>query len=188
MNNLFKFSIVAFLSFFIISCSEDSIDQSFEQNDTDANKEMVELLESKYGVTTKISDNGNFQFTYPDGRILNATITNESVIISGTRLNKTTLELQKLTKEEIDNYTNSRDNYFLNSVEKEDFISTINNVSNLEIGLYKRPCDEHPSNEEFDDCFKREWDEFCDGFVGCLAQATNPVLVAAVIAGHCAAC
>ena len=188
MTNLFKFSIVAVLSFFIISCSEDSIDQSFEQNDTNANKEMIGLLESKYGITTEISDNGNFQFTYPDGRVLNTTISNESVIISGTRINNTTFELQKLTKGDIDNYTNSSDNFFLNSVEKQNFISTVNNISNLEIGLYARPCDEHPSNEEFDDCFAREWDEFCDGLVGCLAQATNPVLIAAVIAGHCAAC
>ena len=53
---------------------------------------------------------------------------------------------------------------------------------------FRSPCDEHPGGEEFKVCFKREWSEFCDGLVGCLAQATNPVYIAAVIAGHCVAC
>lgn len=183
MRNTIKISFIFLLTLIIASCSQD--DAVTENQAEIADKQMIELLNSKLGVETTI-EKGNYKFTYPDGPYLLANTLGENITVSGTRINNKTFIFEKLNQNEIIDTTNPY--VFLNTVNKQDFISTVNNLSNLEIGLYARPCDEHPSNEEFDDCFEREWDEFCDGFVGCVAQATNPVLIAAVIAGHCAAC
>ena len=50
--------------------------------------------------------------------------------------------------------------------------------------LYTRAPD-HPEGQSFSDCFKEDWGAFCDGFVSCLAQITNPLAVAGAIAIHC---
>lgn len=177
------FSIILSLTFF--ACDTEETNTNLENESELANKQMIELLNSKLGIETTI-ENGDFKFTYPDGRFLLAISSNENITISGTRINNETLVFNKLSQDEI--IDSSNPDVLLKSIKKQDFISTVNDVSNLKIGLVARPCNQHPSNEDFDDCFKREWDEFCDGFIGCLAQATNPVLIAAVIAGHCAAC
>lgn len=39
--------------------------------------------------------------------------------------------------------------------------------------------------ETFKECFVREWQEFCDDWSSCIAQAVHPVAVAAAIAIHC---
>lgn len=51
-----------------------------------------------------------------------------------------------------------------------------------------KPCKDHPTSESFDDCFAREWDDFCRDMVGCVLQSTQPVLVATLIAIHCIDC
>jgi len=33
--------------------------------------------------------------------------------------------------------------------------------------------------ETFNQCFVREWNDFCDGFLGCMALATHPVAIGA---------
>ena len=52
----------------------------------------------------------------------------------------------------------------------------------------EKPCSQHSSGQTFKQCFKQEWTDFCDGFVGCLAQATSPIRVGALIGLHCAYC
>jgi len=51
-----------------------------------------------------------------------------------------------------------------------------------------RPCGHHPGGESFKDCYKREWDEFCDSFVSCIFRDMNAPIVAIVIAAHCCYC
>ncbi len=49
-------------------------------------------------------------------------------------------------------------------------------------------CDELGSRrpgESYGDCFSRNWSNFCCDFTGCLAQITNPHLVATAIAVTC---
>lgn len=187
MKYLLKLTFTFILSLFIFGCSNDNVEDI--ENETEiANNQMIDLLNSKFGVVTTDLGNGGFKFTYPNGKFLTTSSTENSIIVTGTRLNNEIIDFDKLSANEINNLNNSKSQYFLNAINKQTFISNVNNNSNLEQGLYARPCDEHPSDEEFDDCFEREWDEFCDGFVGCVAQATNPVLIAAVVAGHCAAC
>ena len=50
------------------------------------------------------------------------------------------------------------------------------------------PCDQHAPNETFNKCFEREWKDFCSDAPSCIAQAVNPVVIAAAIAIHCATC
>lgn len=55
-------------------------------------------------------------------------------------------------------------------------------------GLFVKGIDSHglnPRYETFEECFVREWQDFCDDFVSCVAQATNPIPVAIAIAIHC---
>lgn len=51
-------------------------------------------------------------------------------------------------------------------------------INNRELGPRKK-------GETFNGCFARNWTSFCDGLVGCIAQATNPVIVGAAIAIEC---
>jgi len=50
------------------------------------------------------------------------------------------------------------------------------------------PCGEHPGSESFDDCFARQWNDFCWDMVGCVTLATHPIAVATLIAIHCIIC
>ncbi len=54
--------------------------------------------------------------------------------------------------------------------------------------LNRSTCDQHAGGEDFNDCFSREFGEFCDGFLGCLSLATNPAIISGVIAVHCLVC
>ncbi len=74
------------------------------------------------------------------------------------------------------------------------FINDINgNFENRNNNLKKYSksygdCDElgeRRSGESFDDCFKRNWSDFCCDFIGCMAQITNPTAVAAAITLVC---
>ncbi len=59
-----------------------------------------------------------------------------------------------------------------------DGLLTSDEVISRELGPRKE-------NETFNQCFARNWTSFCDGFVGCVAEATNPIVVAAAIAIEC---
>ncbi|TVZ52860.1 hypothetical protein [Dokdonia sp. Hel_I_53] len=177
------------LSIVMFSCSNNTDD--IETSDVNADIEMSKILESKYGISTTILDKGGYEFNYPDGRKLFIETNNQGYTISGSRINNESFTLNQVSSEEFNRNMNSQSEMFMNSIPKQEYIKAVNSRTNLDSKLAARlvaPCDEHPSSEDFDKCFKREWDEFCDGMVGCVAQATNPVLIAAVIAGHCAAC
>lgn len=201
MKNLVSLTLITLFMF--TSCSKDNEEIITNQNinsdnsslqyrsgNKEADDEMAEVLLTKYGVeTTSIGEN-EFSFKYPDERILNIKISGNKVTLSGTRINNETYIFDNLTQSQIDNLDYNSDYLLESNILISDFIFNVNDLSKLspsEAAL-ARPCNEHPSNESFKSCFKREWDEFCDGLVGCLAQATNPHLIAGVIAAHCAAC
>ncbi|GEM_PF-2153403 len=52
--------------------------------------------------------------------------------------------------------------------------------------IVSRELGARKKGETFNNCFARNWTSFCDGLVGCVAQATNPIPVAAAIAIVCA--
>jgi hypothetical protein len=152
---------------------------------------MTTLLKSRLGINTEDLGGGSFKFTYPDGRNLIVKKENDVYIANGTRINNKSFTVSLDDGEEsITERLKFIDNEINTTITKEEFISTVNDYSKLsnEFLLTRSPCDNHPSDESFDDCFAREFQEFCDGFLGCVALATNPVLISAVIAGHCAAC
>ena len=75
------------------------------------------------------------------------------------------------------------------------FINTIDDSFDKRKGNIKTysmsnpDCDElgkRRSGESFDDCFKRNWSNFCCDFIGCLAQIANPLAIAAAITIVCA--
>lgn len=110
------------------------------------------------------------------------------VILSGSRINNVILRMSLLDgTEPISDRMKFSINETKEIISKQDFIRSLNSSSNLEnqMTMAAAPCDEHSSNETFDE---QEWDDFCDGLAGCLAQATNPVLLAIVIAIHCGVC
>jgi len=67
------------------------------------------------------------------------------------------------------------------------FYDSSDSFTNNDIYVYL-PCSQHPAGQSFEDCFSTEWVGFCDGFISCLAQATNPLPIAAAIAIHCLDC
>ena len=56
------------------------------------------------------------------------------------------------------------------------------------ISILKANCDElgaRRPNESFNDCFERNWNNFCCDFIGCMVQITRAPLVAAAITLVC---
>lgn len=192
MRKLLKLNIILSVVVMVFACSSENNEGTPLDHQAEiSNEQIIEKLNSRLGVKTLDLGNGNFEFTYPDGRSLILANKNGNYFINGTRINNQTIliALQDNSKpitERLE-FTDASNGTLLG---KKQFISMVNDYSKLSAGssLVMRPCNQHPSNESFDDCFSREWDEFCDGFLGCVAQATNPVIIAAVIAGHCAAC
>lgn len=115
---------------------------------------------------------------YNDGREAVITQTASGTYeAKGTKLNNQTLSLNYLPISKNDEFEITNLTFNMNTEVNSDGKTT-----------FAAPCSQHPSNEEFDDCFLREWKAFCDGFVGCFAQATNPHAVALAIAIHCVSC
>ena len=188
MKKIFTFALsLSIITLIAFSCSNDEAISNNQE--AQANKEMAEVLQTKYGIETTILDNGSFEFKYLDGRILNVSQNDGKIVFTGSRVNNEKLTFESVTKDVALENLNSKSNLFLKGIPKQEFIKSVNNYSNLnQLAKVASPCDEHSSNEEFDDCVEREVDEFCDGLVGCLALATNPVIIIGVIAIHCAAC
>ena len=176
--------IFILLLLFFCSCSQN---ENITQAEHQAN--LLNYIEKNYNVQVTSTVNG-YKLKYTDSRYLLIENLDDKTIISGTKINNDKFELSidegnSPIYKRIDPYFQKENN----GNNKQNFILTVNSYQNLNGSLtMNKPCDEHPSEEEFDDCFEREWDEFCDGFIGCMAQITNGPLIAAVIAIHCAAC
>lgn len=185
------FMVVASLAVATYSCSREENFNEESNNLLEADQQMAAILSERYAIETNFLSDGNLQFEYPNGQILEVDRTDGEVILSGSRINNAILRTDLI---EGPGPVSNRIQFSLfetkEIISKQDFIKSINRSSNLEnnITMAAAPCDEHPSDETFNECFAQEWEDFCDGLAGCLAQATNPVIIAAVIAIHCGVC
>lgn len=190
-KSLHLFTVLMAFCLISYSCSQEEDLNEKSQKLVEANQQLANILSEKYGIETINLEDGNFRFKYPDERILQVNNEGGEVILTGSRINNEIFKIRMADENKASSYQlefldeNSR-----KTISKQRFISAVNSSSNIVNSGFKAaaPCDEHISNETFDECFKKEWDDFCDGMAGCVAQAVNPVFVAAVIAGHCAAC
>ena len=160
------FSIIS-----VISCSkEDEHMEDINSSLTEKKGETTsqESIFKSYGIEFVENEDGSFILKYQDGLFVEVRETKYGTyLINGNKIEGRTFELTK------------------SDMEKDGLPYVIKDITDY--NRIAAPCDQHPSGESFKKCFKREWDNFCDGLVGCLAQATNPVAVATAITIHCAA-
>lgn len=65
---------------------------------------------------------------------------------------------------------------------------TYNDPNTNHVNGYPGDCNKLGSrkqNESYEDCYERNYDNFCCDFIGCLAQDTQPILVSLAIAITC---
>ena len=172
MRNLIKLTFLL-LSFGITfySCSDDS---STELEQTIESKIKAEdILKEKYGIMATDLGNGNFEFLYPNGESLNIQNINGNFLISGSRISNKSFGL-KINEEGFDfnEKFELTDTTFKKSITHSDLAQIVNNKSFL-------------AKRTFGECFKEEWNSFCEDFVSCLAQITNPQAIAAAIVIAC---
>ncbi|WP_396188431.1 hypothetical protein [Flavobacterium sp.] len=131
-------------------------------------QDFEKFITERYKAKVEMINKSDFNIIYSDGKVLIAKKQSDgSYKVTGSKINN---------------------NSFVISQNEGKFDES-NPASNFRINAtMANPCGQHPAGETFNQCFKREWADFCDGFVGCVAQATNPVGVALVIAAHCVAC
>lgn len=173
---IFSVVVVSILSTLLIySCSQDDNASEVKSELSKSEIDLRQALKTQYGADLIKNENGSFTFNYNDGSSLEVIPNNDgSFTMQGTKISNRIFKINKLENTELSK-TNGLDFSF---VVLKDFDANPN----------AKPCSQHPKGETFNQCFKQEWSDFCDGLVGCLAQATNPHLVAAAIAAHCAAC
>lgn len=178
MKSIFK-TIAFIILIFTFSCNErntESIDSpqssrnekniSMNARNSSGDSDLVNSLRARYNIETQVNEDGSYVLHYADGTFLDVKPTSESTcIISGSKTPGLVMEIHH--------------------IENDNFEFDVKQDTN---GLLAKPCAQHPKNESFNQCFKREWSEFCDGLIGCVAQATNPLPVAAAISLHCALC
>lgn len=183
---LFTFTLI---SLFAFSCSDHEINNptisvnevtTKPQNEATTNKvsakseadiDLAEVTKKKYNADIEFNDDGSYTIIFSDGRDIKISLaSNNHYLMTGTRMPGVTIDVYHV-KDDIFEFEVLEDLY-----------------GYFESSATAKPCAQHPKGESFNNCFKREWNEFCDGFIGCVAQATNPIKVAAVIAAHCATC
>jgi|GEM_PF-5560486 len=122
-----------------------------------------------YGATVVYGANGLITITYPNEKklIVEATSDPNTVFIEGSALNEARYRL---------------------TYDPDPSKSAYHRLSYTTLRLPVNPCGLHPANETFGQCFVREFEAFCDGFMGCASIATNPIAVSAGITAHCALC
>lgn len=161
------------------SCSNDdsSLNTSLELNE-EIDPDLLREIKSRYGADITFEDN-SFKITYDDGSDLVLTEeTNGNYIIKGSKINYNVIQV---------NYLPS--SYETDNIEVNNFtFKVLNENENYNRTTSAAPCGQHPGNEGFNECFAREWSDFCDGVIGCVTQFTSPHIVAAIIAAHCATC
>lgn len=156
------------------------------------NESLDSLINAKYDLTIHHINDNVVKVVSDEGRYLTITTHENEIKIQGSMINYQTFTFPE---ENFKNFslsnTMSNSNYFLGSdVLITDLVESFYNTSNLsetEIQAMK-PCDEHPNNEAFHDCFDREYDEFCDDFLSCFYRELNKPFVVLIIAIHCARC
>ena len=143
--------------------------------------ELKQSLKVKFGIDLIIVDTNLYKFIYHDGK--------ELFLQNVSEINTITIYGNKINGEVLNFSFNPDENNFgknieiyksCNKMSTQFFLNIVNPDANSPIQKLK-------AAETFSQCFKREWNDFCDDAVSCIAQATNPVIVGVAIAIHCAA-
>ena len=188
------FAIMVLGAFVITSCSDENQETTnpklvFREFNA-AEAQMAEILQIRYGIHMGVLENEDYEFTLGNGRKIIMRNIGNQILITGSGINNESYIFEQLSKEQIDNLDNESEFLLGSNTLKREFISSINDVSNLlpEQQAMANPCSQHPANETFNECFKREIEAYCDGFVGCVSLALYPISISILIAAHCAAC
>lgn len=130
------------------------------------NPTFSELVAQKYSARVSYLNETDFTIVYSDSTRIIARKLNGSYVIEGDHIGE--------------------NRYTITELDVSEDASPLEHVS-IEIAA-RNPCGSHPKNEAFSDCFVREWRDFCDSWISCLAQAIKPVEIAIAITIHCLAC
>jgi len=181
--NLFSIALVVLVT--ISGCKKNELHEdalsnsvdllSYSQDNIKKEYNLIEFPKStkdKYDISDIWSDDmEGYKIVYNNGKTLfvspyNASETVNTFLLEGTAVGKTSVLMKMYGYGESD---------FLGEVE-------ISYLSSREMGVNKskRP------GETYNACFAREWREFCEDFVSCMVQITNPIPVAAAVAVSCA--
>jgi hypothetical protein len=162
---------VIFLVTILIACNKSEIQPDMSSSEKNMDKKISLMLKEKYGIKeiTQTID-GSYIFVYENRNELVAIPNGEnSFILKGSKLGNKIMKIYK-------------------SNEISEIPYQLSVISNDNTILSDNPCSQHPKNESFDQCFKREWNAFCDDFVSCIAQITNPMPIVIAISIHCKIC
>lgn len=170
MKKLLKTSVIITLTLIFNSCSNNSLPDS---NETSESKIKIEdFLKTNYGIIATDLGNGNLEFIYPDGLKLDIKNLNGRYLMSGSKISNKPISL-KMNKEKSNLITSVE---FTSVFSKNSILNNSNLHKNKNGNYLKRT---------YGQCFKDEWNAFCDGFISCVAQVTNPQGIAAAVAIAC---
>ncbi|MDF1697183.1 MAG: hypothetical protein P1U56_15175 [Saprospiraceae bacterium] len=186
---ILKFVYVLFFAILLVSCEKESTeliendDQVFEAT----TRENTEL-ENYLGYNVKNFENGNFTFYINDKDVITGTKTGENHYLLSNP-NGELLEMKADMRVEggLNEQISARkvgDPQYSEIFNFSYFFAAAPNAT----AQAANPCNQHPAGESFDNCFKREWSDFCEDFISCIAQITNPIPVAVAVGIHCASC
>lgn len=108
-------------------------------------QDFEKFITERYKAKVEMINKSDFNIIYSDGKVLNAKKQSDgSYKVTGSKI---------------------KNNSFVISQNEGKFDES-NPASNFRINAtLANPCNQHPAGETFDQCFKREWDAFCDGLV-----------------------
>lgn len=193
-KNQCKFNFVASLKFLIflfvlvfsscqetkeISPNEDALEKQ------EAFNQMAKILENKYFITSKMLNEDDFSFQFPDGRVLTSKLKEGKWEISGSAVNNKAFILPEFKESDFSHFEGSNLQKFFRSDLGIDLLTQLEHNSLERSNQRIQKC---VSGESFDQCFVREAEEFCDGFVGCAAIFIFPEIIVPLIASYCAGC
>jgi len=163
-NSILKNVVILYIVMFLSSCANEN--ESVEPQ-TISFAEMQQVTLDKFGAELQKTETGKYTAVYPNSTRLEFYKNEDnSYSITGTKIGSAVWQMR----------TADNSNY------KFEVLSPRVSLPNA------RPCSEHPSGEDFEECFDREWDEFCSDAVSCVFQAVNGPVVAILTAIHCEVC
>ena len=193
-KNQSKFNFVASLKFLIFlfvlvfsSCQERNElapnENALEKQE--AFNQIAKNLEKKYFIISKRLNENDFSFQFPDGRVLNSKLKEGKWEISGSAVNNKSFILPEFNERDFSDFEGSNLQKFFRSNVGLDLL---NQLANNNLERPNQRIQKCVSGETFDQCFVREAEEFCDGFVGCAAIFIFPEIIVPLIASYCAGC
>jgi len=168
-----KIIILLFLHVMVLSCTENDLNLNNDYQLTKATDLLFQKVKKKYNIADIRLINEGHVVNYNDGKsLIIESLEGDKFLVTGSHLSQAGIVVE---------------------IDKLEGISKIitQNVNSSLLGYNNKiqdsPCNKHPEGESFKECFKREQDDFCDGFWSCLAVETQPI-ISVLIAIHCELC